>query len=37
MVVNPLKEEDAIDSKLQIRVTVCDKGGYPIKVGELEF
>jgi hypothetical protein len=37
MVVNPLKEEDAIDGKLQIRVTVCDKGGYPIKVGELEF
>jgi len=37
MVVNPLKEEDAIDGKLQIRVIVCDKGGYPIKVGELEF
>jgi hypothetical protein len=35
--VNPLKEEDAIDGKLQIRVIVCDKGGYPIKVGELEF
>jgi hypothetical protein len=37
LVVNPLKEEDAIDGKLNIRVTVCDKGGYPIKVGELEF
>jgi hypothetical protein len=37
MVVNPLKEGDAIEGKLQIRVTVCDKGGYPIKVGELEF
>ena len=37
MVVNPLKDEDAIDGKLQIRVTVCDKGGYPIKIGELEF
>lgn len=37
LVINPLKEEDAIDGKLQIRVTVCDKGGYPIKVAELEF
>jgi hypothetical protein len=37
MVVNPMKDEDAIDGKLQIRVVVCDKGGYPIKVGELEF
>jgi hypothetical protein len=37
MVLSPLKEGDAIDGKLQIRVTVCDKGGYPIKIGELEF
>lgn len=37
MVVNPLTEADAIDAKLQIRITVCDKGGYPIKVGEVEF
>jgi hypothetical protein len=37
MVISPLKEGDAIDGKLQIRVTVCDKGGYPIKIGELEF
>ena len=37
LVVNPLKDDDAIDGKLQIRVIVCDKGGYPIKVGELEF
>ena len=37
MVVNPLNEADAIDGKLQIRITVCDKGGYPIKVGEVEF
>ena len=37
LVVNPLAEADAIDAKLQIRITVCDKGGYPIKVGEVEF
>ena len=37
VVISPLKEGDAIDGKLQIRVTVCDKGGYPIKIGELEF
>lgn len=37
VVVNPLTEADAIDSKLQIRIIVCDKGGYPIKVGEVEF
>jgi hypothetical protein len=37
MVVNPLTPADAIDSKLQIRIIVCDKGGYPIKVGEVEF
>jgi hypothetical protein len=36
-VVNPLTPADAIDSKLQIRIIVCDKGGYPIKVGEVEF
>ena len=37
MVVNPLKAEDLIGGKLQIRVTVCDKGGFPVKVAELEF
>ncbi len=37
MVVNPLAEADAIDSKMQIRITVCDKGGYAVKVGEVEF
>jgi hypothetical protein len=28
---------DAIDTKLALKVTVCDKGGYPIKVDEFEF
>ena len=37
MVVNPLKADDSIKGKLQIRVVICDKGGYPIKVAELEF
>ena len=37
MVVSPLKPGDSIAGKLQIRVTVCDKGGYPVKVAELEF
>lgn len=36
-VVKPLEETDSIVGKVQIRVTVCDKGGYPIKIAELEF
>jgi len=28
---------DAIDTKIALRLTVCDKGGYPIKVDEFEF
>jgi hypothetical protein len=28
---------DAIDTKLTLKITVCDKGGYPIKVDEFEF
>lgn len=28
---------DAIDAKITLKLTVCDKGGYPIKVDELEF
>ena len=36
-VAEPLLEEDAIGQKLLIRVTVCDKGGSPIRVGEFEF
>jgi len=30
-------DSDSIENKIQIRVTVCDKGAYPIKVAELEF
>lgn len=37
VIVKPLADEDLITSKLQLRVTICDKGGYPIKVSEFEF
>jgi hypothetical protein len=36
-VVTPLVAADPIDYKMQIRITICDKGGYPIKITELEF
>lgn len=36
-VASPLVESDMIDAKVQVRVTVCDKGGYPIRVAEVEF
>lgn len=32
-----LVEIDPIDYKMQLRVSVCDKGGYAIKVAEFEF
>lgn len=37
VVVKPLADEDLITAKLQLRITVCDKGGYPIKISEFEF
>jgi len=37
LIVKPLANEDLITSKLQLRITVCDKGGYPIKISEFEF
>jgi hypothetical protein len=36
-VIAPLGSGDAIDSALTLRVTVCDKGAGPIKIGEVEF
>ncbi len=36
-VASPLVESDSIEQKLQVRITVCDKGAYPIRVAELEF
>jgi hypothetical protein len=36
-VAEALTEGDAINQKLQIRITVCDKGASPIRVGDFEF
>ena len=36
-VASQLLETDAIDYKMQLRLSVCDKGGYAIKVAEFEF
>ncbi len=36
-VASQMVEMDAIDTKVALKVTVCDKGGYPIKVDEFEF
>ena len=32
-----LVDTDAIDQKMQLRVSVCDKGSYAIKIAEFEF
>ena len=32
-----LADLDPIDHKLQVRITVCNKGGGPIRIGEVEF
>jgi hypothetical protein len=36
-VASQLIDTDPIDIKLQVRVTICDKGSEPIKIGEIEF
>jgi hypothetical protein len=36
-VASQLVETDAIDYKMQLRLSVCDKGGYAVKVAEFEF
>jgi hypothetical protein len=36
-VASQLVDIDPIDTKIALRLTVCDKGGYPIKVDEFEF
>ena len=35
--ISPFVAADAIDTKLQLKVSICDKGAYPIKVSEFEF
>ena len=32
-----LIDSDPIDQKLQLRLSVCDKGSYPVKIAEFEF
>jgi len=36
-VASQLLETDSIDYKMQLRLSVCDKGGYAIKVADFEF
>ncbi len=36
-VASQLVDADLIDAKLQLRVSVCDKGSYAIKIAEFEF
>jgi hypothetical protein len=32
-----LLDSDSIGEKIQIRISVCDSGSNPIRIGELEF
>lgn len=36
-VISPLTDATAIDTKLLLRMSVCDKGGYAIKISEFDF
>jgi hypothetical protein len=36
-VTSPLIATDTIGEKLQLKITVCDKGSYPVKVAETHF
>ena len=37
LLVAPFAPEDTLDKPVTIKLTVCDKGGYGIKIGEAEF
>jgi hypothetical protein len=37
VVASQLLAVDPIDTKINLKLTVCDKGGYAIKVDEFEF
>ena len=37
VVASQLVDMDPIDTKINLKLTVCDKGGYAIKVDEFEF
>jgi len=34
---SPLTDSDSIEQKMLIRVTMCDKGAYPVRIAEIEF
>jgi len=36
-VISPLTSDVAIDQKILVRLSVCDKGAYAVKVAEFEF
>jgi len=36
-IITPLTPEVAIDQKIQVRLSVCDKGAYAVKVAEFDF
>lgn len=37
LVISPISDTTPIDTKLQLRMSVCDKGGYAIKISEFDF
>ncbi len=36
-IISPLTPDVVIDQKIQVRLSVCDKGAYAVKVAEFEF
>jgi len=34
---SPLVETDAIGEKVQLRLAICDKGSYAVKIAEFDF
>jgi hypothetical protein len=36
-ITSPLTPDVVIDQKIQVRLSVCDKGAYAVKVAEFEF
>jgi hypothetical protein len=37
LIISPISDATPIDTKLQLRMSVCDKGGYAIKISEFDF
>jgi hypothetical protein len=36
-IISPITPDVVIDQKIQVRLSVCDKGAYAVKVAEFEF